>query len=199
MNPLVERELLDRARTLDPQALAEIYDRYSPPIYAYALRLLGDAATAEDCVAETFSRLLKRLRAGSGPDDYLQAYLYRVAHNWITDQYRRMPPAPLALSDALRDPDALAPEQQHDINARRAQVRAALRCLTPDQRQVVMLKFFENLDNEAVAAVLNRPVGAIKSLQHRALDALRRILWGEGSEQSHGYQQEVRTRADSAA
>ena len=56
------------------------------------------------------------------------------------------------------------------------QVRAALRQLTPDQQQVITLKFLEGLSNAEVAAVLNKPVGAIKSLQHRALAALQRQL-----------------------
>ncbi len=94
------------------QALAEIYDRYSPGLYAYAMRLLGDACLAEDCVSETFARFLKSLRAGQGPEAYLQAYLYRIAHNWITDHYRRQPM--LDLDEDLRAGDEVRPEVQVD-------------------------------------------------------------------------------------
>ena len=55
-------------------------------------------------------------------------------------------------------------------------MRAALVHLTPDQRQVIVLRYLEGLENEMVALALEKPVGAIKSLQHRAIDALRRML-----------------------
>ena len=171
-----ERALLERARCFDLQALEEIYDRFSPGLYVYAVRLLGNPCQAEDCVAETFSRLLQGLKAGRGPQEYLQAYLYRIAQNWITDQYRRQPPPPLSLEDGL----PLAGEERTDQAAaehwQAEQVRAALRRLTSDQRQVLTLKFYEGWDNEAVARTVQKPVGAVKSLQHRALDALRRML-----------------------
>lgn len=170
-----EGELLVQARRWDRQALTEIYDLYSPKLYGYAVRLLGDPHTAEDCVADTFNRFLQALKAGKGPEVYLQAYLYRIAHNWITDYYRRQPPPNLDLEDQpLIGPNF--PEQDASDQIEQAQVRAALLRLTPEQRQVVMLKFVEGLNNEVVAATLNKPVGAIKSLQHRALAALRRIL-----------------------
>jgi RNA polymerase sigma-70 factor (ECF subfamily) len=173
---MADIDLLRRAKQLDRQALAKIYDCYSPALYAYALRLLGDACLAEDCVAETFRRFLAALQNGGGPRDYLQAYLYRIAHNWITDQYRRQPPPPLPLDDGVSLPSREQPEQQAARSMQQQQVRAALRCLTPDQRQVILLKFLEGWENEAIAAALQKPVGAVKSLQHRALQALKRIL-----------------------
>ncbi|HJS30247.1 MAG TPA: sigma factor, partial [Anaerolineales bacterium] len=84
-----EQRLLEQARLLDEGALAEIYDRYSDELYRYSLRLLGDVHLSEDCVMDSFSRFLKALHRGGGPDTYLRAYLYRIAHNWITDHYRR--------------------------------------------------------------------------------------------------------------
>jgi RNA polymerase sigma-70 factor (ECF subfamily) len=94
-----EVTLLQQARQFDEEALAEIYDTLSPAIYAYAMRLLGDVDLAEDCVAETFSRFLHAVSSGGGPKNYLKAYLYRVAHNWITDRYRHArPETPLELN-----------------------------------------------------------------------------------------------------
>ena len=79
-----EDELLHAARQFDRQALTEIYDRYSTALYAYAMRLLGNPELAEECVADTFQRFLLALRAGGGPDGYLKAYLYRIAHKEIS-------------------------------------------------------------------------------------------------------------------
>ncbi len=172
-----ESELLQRARELNQAALGAIYDQYSPALYRYAARLLGNADAAEDCVAETFSRFLHALQNGSGPREHLQAYLYRVAHNWITDQWRRAPPPTDPLDPELPAHDG-DPAQIAGANWERAQVRAALARLTPDQRQVIALKFIEDLENEEIAHALGKPVGAVKSLQHRALGALRRVLTG---------------------
>lgn len=169
-------ELLCRAREFEVQALAEIYDAYSTSLYGYALRLLGDPTLAEECVAETFTRLLKSLSEGKGPKDHLKAYIFRIAHNWITDHYRRHPPESLSLDQELDIFDGTHLEEQVAIRIQQDQLREALFRLTPDQRQVVMLVFFEGWRKTEVAAALGKPVGAVKSLQHRALNSLRRFL-----------------------
>jgi RNA polymerase sigma-70 factor (ECF subfamily) len=176
MEKVTDRELLQRAQNHEMQALAEIYDRWSPVLYRYAMRLLGEADLAEECVAETFSRFLVALKQGSGPRDYLQAYLYRIAHNWITDHYRRSAPLIVPLDPSLQADVEAEPSRQVIQDLERQQVRAALSYLTSDQRQVIVLKYVEEWDNEAIARALDKPVGAIKALQHRALESLRRIL-----------------------
>ncbi|GAP08109.1 RNA polymerase sigma factor, sigma-70 family [Anaerolinea thermolimosa] len=175
---MADEGLLERARRFDLAALAEIYDHYSPGVYRYAARLLGDSSLAEECTAETFSRFLLALRNGGGPQDQLQAYLYRIAHNWITDYYRRQPVPMQELTEDIgveHDHPGLVEER-----IERERVRSALFSLTPDQRQVVVLRFLEGWDHEAIARALGKPVGAVKSLQHRALAALRRMLRVEG-------------------
>lgn len=177
-----EAALLVRARQFDEDALAEVYDRFSPALYAYALRLTGDANTADECVAEVFSRFLVALRHGKGPGEYLKAYLYRMAHNWITDLYRRARPE-TALDPELRAGEA---EEPHRVAAQileQETLRAALGLLTPEQRQVIALKYLEELDNAEIAEALQKPVGAVKALQHRALASLRRILAPEFGEE----------------
>jgi RNA polymerase sigma-70 factor (ECF subfamily) len=76
---------------------------------------------------------------------------------------------------------AAAPAVQYEDEHERRMARQALWRLTPDQRQVIVLKYYQGLSNEEVAAALDKPVGAVKSLQHRALDALRRMLTGPES------------------
>jgi len=176
MEPRVptESDLLPLARNLDPGALAQIYDFYSPAIYRYAMRLLGHTSLAEECVAETFSRFLNTLHAGKGPREHLQAYLYRVAHNWITDQYRREPPMDELAETIAGESDS--PEEIASQHIRQARLQEAIRQLTPDQQQVIALKYLEDCENEEIALVLGKPVGAVKSLQHRALASLQRFL-----------------------
>jgi len=169
-----EQELLRKASQLGTQALAEIYDTHSPGIYRYAMRLLGEVSLAEDCVADTFARFLKSLQDGRGPRDHLQAYLYRIAHNWVVDLYRNNKET-VELSDAIRS-EADFPEEEAAKRIRQKQVHRALRHLTPDQQQVISLKYLEEWSNEEVAHVMKKPVGAVKSIQHRALRSLYKLL-----------------------
>lgn len=171
-------ELLQRARIYNHQALAQIYDTYSPGLYRYAMRLLGDQNLAEDCVADTFARFLQVLQAKRGPENFLQAYLYRIAHNWISDHYRREPAPTEELTEEHRDEQA-GPEEEANRRQRQARLQAALQQLTPDQQQVIVLKFLEGWENEEIARAIGKPVGAVKSLQHRGLAALQRVLQNE--------------------
>lgn len=173
-----ELSLLERARRLETQALIQIYDLYSDELYRYAVRLCGDPDLAEECVAETFVRLLEAFRSGRGPRQFLRAYLYRIAHNWLTDQFRASrrkvsleKASPLKVSD---DP-ALEAEER----IRQQAVREALFQLTPDQRQVIILRYVEGWDLEEIARAVQKPVGAVKALQHRAIARLRRLLTSE--------------------
>jgi len=173
---MTEDALLQGVHCFDENALTEVYDRYSPGVYRYAWRLLGDEDLAEECVAETFSRLLNALARGKGPRQHLQAYLYRVAHNWITDHYRysaanQTPPDAETPADGDDDTgEAVAKRLEQQM------LRAALRRLTPEQRQVVVLRYLEDWQPAEVALAMQKPVGAVKALQHRALRALRRVL-----------------------
>ena len=174
-----EKSLLELVICFDEQALIEVYDLYSLELYRYAVRMLADQDLAEECVAETFSRLLYALKHKNGPRHNLRAYLYRIAHNWITDYFRKQ-----SSTSVLLVPETI-PETDMDLqdsliqDLEERQVLAALRLLTPDQRQVVVLKYIEGWQNKEIAQAMDKPVGAIKSLQHRALNALRRILTRE--------------------
>jgi RNA polymerase sigma-70 factor, ECF subfamily len=160
----------DRASEGDPIALGHIYDAYAQRIYRYLYRRSGDAALAEDLTADVFLRLVEASGTPSFCQGSLAPWLYRLAHNRLVDHFRRH--RELSLPEDYDQPsDAGEPAGVH-----RGELRAALRQLTPDQQQVVALKFLEGLTNAQIASALSKPEGAVKSLQHRALDALRRIL-----------------------
>ncbi len=178
--------LLKKARQYDQNALAEIYDLYSDALYAYAFKHVGKSQVAEDLVAETFSRFLKALERGGGPKDHLRAYLYRITHNLITDSYRREPPPPLELEEELlpnggADPGSVVEEIQ-DAD----RVRNALRLITPEQSQVITLRFLEGWSGPEIAQALDKSLGSIKALQHRGLAALQRILLENDPPQESG-------------
>ena len=168
--------LLERAKRFEEDALAEIFNRHNAGIFRYALRQLGETELARECMAETFSRFLNVLRRGTGPQDYLQAYLYRIAHNWITDFYRAGWRQMDTLDEEMKDQDTGHPTLILDERFRQECLRKALAKLTTEQRQVIVLKFLEDWDNEMIAKAVQKPVGAVKALQHRGLNTLRRIL-----------------------
>jgi len=166
---------MSSAVAFDKEALAEIYERYSPDIFRYAYRLLDDNDLAEDCVADTFHRFLIAVRGGTSFENP-RAYLYRVAHNWITDHYRRRPPPNISFEDNLHmDPEG-NPSHLVTQEMDRQRMRAALLRLSSEQRQVIELRYLENLSHFEVAAVLGKTIEASRALQYRALEALRQIL-----------------------
>lgn len=143
-----DQAILERAKRFEAQALEEIFDTFSPGIYRYAFRLLGDVDLSRECMAETFSRFLIALKRDVGPDNYLQAYLYRIAHNWVSDYYRSKVPPSLPLdmdlpADPADEPDLVVANEMAN-----QQLRAALTLLTPDQRQVIVLKYLEDWEND---------------------------------------------------
>jgi RNA polymerase sigma-70 factor, ECF subfamily len=176
-----DEELMPLVRGFDRDALAAVFDRYNEAIYFYALRLLGSTNLAEECAAETFHRLLRACRHGGGPNDNLKGYLYRTAHNWITDQFRGVSPLPLNEEVELVD-DCDTPGQEAEKNINQERIRAALCLLTPEQRQVIVLRFVEGWNLEEVAASMKKTTGSVKALQHRAVVALQKILLSEGKE-----------------
>jgi len=171
-----EDRQLERARAFDKAALAAIYDTFHPKIYGYIYRRVGDVEISRDLTSELFRRFLQTVKQGNGPEQQLQAWLYRSAHNIVIDHYRRQKHRNhLQLDDQLIGQDSeleQITEQQLQIE----KLRGAIRTLTAEQQQVVTLKFLEGFSNGEVAAMLDKPIGAVKSLQYRALHSLQREL-----------------------
>ncbi len=178
-SPPSEKDLLLGARAFDMETLAYIYDSYSPALFRYAARMLDSSQLGEDCVSETFSRFLSALRNGKGPEDYLRAYLFRTAHNWITDYYRRKPHLIQELEGDLIDKDHVSLPQDVEKKIEGRAMLNALAQLTSDQHQVIALRFLEGWEIEEVARAMEKPPGAIKALQHRALARLRKLMQGK--------------------
>ena len=99
-----------------------------------------------------------------------------MAHNWVSDHYRRNAPTQVSLVGDIYLGEDRDLGETLDEETERQRVRAALTYLTPDQRQVIILKFIEDWTNQDIAFAMDKSVGAIKALQHRALAALQRLL-----------------------
>ncbi len=155
--------------------IGEIYDRCAPRIYRYIYHRLGQQALAEDLTGEVFVHFL---RARVTPDN-LMAYLYRTAHNLIVD-YLRQNPSPFQTMDDEMAAEGDSPERLAEREDEKRRLRRAISRLSPDQQQVIVLRYLEGLSNAEIGRVLGKPEGAVKSLQHRAMVNLRGLL-GEAS------------------
>ena len=150
----------------------KIYDTHAPRLFRYIYHRLGDQAVAEDLTSEVFVRFLD---ARATPDN-LAAFLFRIAHNLVVDYLRRKRPAPLfdTIPATQGDPARLA-----EIEMERARLRRTIARLAPDQQQVIVLKFLEDLTNDEIARVIGKSVDAVKALQYRGLATLRDLLAAE--------------------
>lgn len=172
-----DRDLLERAQSSDPEALGELYDGYAPQVYAYIYRRVGNPEVAEDLTGEAFVRVVMALHVGQSWHTSFRAWLYRVAHNLVVDYYRRRPPEPLfALEETLAAAEGQDPAERLQQTLDHERLRRALTYLTPEQQEVLALRYGEGLTAREAALVLHKTTGAVEALQHRALAALRRIL-----------------------
>ena len=172
-----EYVLLMRVQDQDEQAIGELYDLYAPRIYAYLYRRVHEAQLAEDLTSEGFVRVLQAVQSERFWHTSFRAWLYRIAHNLVTDYYRRQPAVPLESLDEL----PVEEEQSADpVDLLSLEVlRASLHTLTPDQQHVLALRFGEKLKTDDVAEIMGKSVKAVEALQHRALIALRKLMEAE--------------------
>jgi RNA polymerase sigma-70 factor, ECF subfamily len=171
-----EIELVRRAQRYDADALGRIYEIYFPKIYQYAYLQLSDAHLAEDVASGVLLQVVESIDRYHYRGTPFGAWVFRIARNRIIDMHRRKKRRQHVELHESIPTDYGAPHYETERVLEQEQVRGALEHLTGDQRQVVLLKFGEGLDNQAIAAVIGRSEGAVKSLQHRALVALRKSL-----------------------
>ncbi|MFQ6058527.1 MAG: sigma-70 family RNA polymerase sigma factor [Anaerolineae bacterium] len=172
-----EVRLMERVRAHDPSALGEIYDRYARKIYTYLYHRLGDRHLAEELTGDVFVRMVEAARAGSFARTSLSGWLYRIAHNLVADHFRYQKEEAVPLHEGLVAPYG-EPGVVTEGKLAQEELRAALRNLTGEQQQVIVLRFGEGLTASRVGEVLGKSEGAVWALQHRALAALRRALEG---------------------
>ena len=175
--------LVARAKR-DPETFGLLYERYVRKIYTYLYYRTGNTHDAEDLTARTFLRALTHLKNYDDRGLPFSAWLYRIAHNllvnWLRDTGRRKV-LPLDEAAALNGQGlrAEAPEVAAASNAEREKLLRAIRHLPDERQQLLVFKFAEHLSNAEIGAILNRTEGAIKSLYHRTLLALRDELTRE--------------------
>ena len=169
-------DVIDRARNGDRAAFAELYDTHVDSVYRYLLYRVREPSDAEDLASEVFTRAFANIHRYKWQGKSFLAWLYTIARNAVTDRRRRdRPTVELDNAYGLADGGPTAHElavRGEDVQA----LRGAVKHLTGVQQKVLVLRFVENLSSREVANILGKNEGAIRALQFRALDRLRKIL-----------------------
>lgn len=180
-----DRGLVTRAQQYDEEAFAQLYDQYFKQIYRYILLKIGDQHEAEDMTQQVFLKALKAIGSFEWKEDVpFSAWLYRIAHNQTVDYLRRKSRRPIgSLDGAVLYTEAGAEKLQDEVEVRLELDRlvAAMEKLTPLQRDVIALRFTSELPIADVSRIMGKSEGAVKALQHSAIQALRRIMKRDGS------------------
>lgn len=172
-----EDRLLARARQGDQTAVMQIYEGYFDAIYSYLRLRVDESMLAEDMTSEVFLKFIASLKGRNAPQQSLRGWLFRVARNVLHDHYgetRKMPTT--TIEEWIRAPSDDEPEIQfmRSIDAERSQ--RGIRMLAAEQQEVLILRFGQALTLHETADIMGKSVSAVKSLQFRAVETLRRIL-----------------------
>ncbi len=166
--------LLERIQQHDQQALAEVYDRYFDQLHRYLSYRLAEPEVAADLTGEVFLALVQTLKAGKPPKTSLSGWLYAVARNLAAD-YIRKKTKTVSLIEELVSEEPTLIEQVH-LSQLAPILRKAILQLTEEQQHVIALRFGQELSLAETAQLLEKSVGAVKALQHRALASLARFM-----------------------
>jgi RNA polymerase sigma-70 factor, ECF subfamily len=168
--------LVRRAAAGDSAAFAEIYDAYAPRVRRFLCHQVSNGDLAEELMQRTFVKMIEALPRYESRGLPFGAWVFRIARNAVIDHRRTAHPA-VALDAAADQPsDGGDPVSAAERDQDRDLLRAALDALPPDQRQVLVWRFFAELSPAETAALMGRSNGAVRVLQHRALVSLREIL-----------------------
>ncbi len=172
-----ELKLIQLAIRGDPAAISALYERYVDTIYRYVVYRVNDPHVAEDITADVFLRALESLEQYTERGVPFAAWLYRIGRARVVDYWRSTNRHPTVSLDDLNEQEFGHDDSElaTDILQHRA-LRDALRFLTDEQQEVLVLKFMQGLSNEEISQIVNKTVGAVKALQHRGLEALARLL-----------------------
>ncbi len=171
------RTLVERGQAGDRAALEELYLIHFDRIYSYLHMTVGNRPDAEDLTTQTFLRMLESIRSFRFQTAPFSAWLFRIAHNLSMDHFR---------ANRRWQPEEEVPEPQgsEERSAEdeafqsigRQSMLELIDSLSPEQQQVLTLKFVFNFSNAEVATILDKSEGAVKSLQHRALASLQKQI-----------------------
>lgn len=160
-------------------ALASLYSEYYDKIARYVFVRLGNRSDAEDIAGEVFLKALASLDSYKERGVPMQSWLFRIAHNLVIDHRRKEFKKETVPLDTVQMADDADIQEMVETGVEYERVSRALGQLTPEQRQVIELRFFGGLTSEETGQVLNKKSGAVRQMQSSALKTLRNILGGK--------------------
>jgi len=180
---LADPELVDLLAIGDARALEVLYDRYSRAVFSFALRMLGDRATAEELVQEVYVRAWQQARRFSEGRGTFITWLLSITHNMAIDEIRRRNRRPQRADSAdpvlmltnVRD-DAMPVDEQAVIATVREELLRAMATLPENQRSTIELAYFRGLTQREIAVLQGEPLGTIKTRMRLAVRKLREYL-----------------------
>lgn len=178
-NSLAEKLLLFRMRLRqDPEAFGKLYDLYVSRIYRFVYFKIPSVEEAQDITSETFLKFWQYVKDGQ-PVEHVGALLYRIARNQVTDFYRSRGTENVSI-DATPEIERLLSDARGlikmDQSLDAGRVLNALRLLKDEYREVIILRYVDELTHAEISQVLGKPVGNVRVQTHRALETLRALL-----------------------
>lgn len=176
------QQVIERARRREPHAWAEIYERFSGQIFSFYLHQIRSRETAEDLTAGVFLEALQAADRFEGNVSALRSWLFRIARNNLIDHVRRDRRAVMGTieeaseAELARAGNSEDPQDAAMAAIERERILAAIDRLSPDQREVMLLRLTGGLTSPEIANIVQKTVGAVKALQHRAMASLARSL-----------------------
>lgn len=171
-------EVLEGAKAGEQWAFTALFARLAPQIAAFvASRTGGDA---EDLTNEVFLGAFRNIATFDGDEGDFRAWVYRIARNKVADDHRRRARRPPEAGTGVPVDRAGGDVEAEALgNLGHRQLRRLLATLTPDQHDVLVLRLVADLSIEQTATAMGKPPGAVKALQRRALESLRRTIASE--------------------
>lgn len=169
--------LVTKATGGDFEAFGELYDTFLERIYRYVFYQVRDQMTAEDITEEVFLKAWKAIKSCKGREQTFSSWLYRIAHNHVIDNFRSQRKNVSLEMDRLTSTVDI--EERVELRLEHEQLLNMISRLPEPQKQVIILKFIEGVDNREIGQIIGKRQGAIRALQMRALKTLRRQLSGE--------------------
>jgi len=172
-----ERKLILEAKGGEAEAFGRLYDHYLPAIYRFILLKVGQREEAEDLTHQVFLKAWQNVSGFSETGLPFSSWLYRIARNLVIDRYRKTRPVISIDEEFVSEklifrPDVASIDDKRDI----ARIMASIQELKDIERDVVIMRFVEDLSIKEVSETINKSEGAVKLIQHRALRKIKESL-----------------------
>jgi RNA polymerase sigma-70 factor (ECF subfamily) len=169
--------LVERAQRGDSQAFGQLYDQFVSRLYSYFYhQVQGQSVVAEDLTEEVFVKVIEKLNQYQDRGLPFAAWVFRIARNHLIDYRRCQPKASMALIDECDQVPEERAERSLELVLTRSELANAMSCLTEVQRQVLGLRFGQGMSMLEASQIIGRSEDAVKKLQARGLQALKRAL-----------------------